>query len=137
MPWTYDKELPTDRDRIRLIIGDTLEVEQQFQDQEIDAMLTIWGSITATAIAACRALAAKYARQADKWVGDLKILASQKSEAYLNLANELEEAGATAVGASNQRLFAGGIRISQKETLDGDTDRVMPFFRRNMMDNQD
>ena len=137
MAWTYDTSLPTDRDRVRLMIGDTIETDQQFSNQEIDAMLLIWGSVTTTAVAACRALAAKYARFADKWVGDLKILASQKSEAYLALAEQLEESGVTAIGASTAGLFAGGLRVSQKEMLDGDTDRVVPFFRRNMMDNED
>jgi hypothetical protein len=69
-------------------------------------------------------------------VGDLKILASQKHEAYLRLAEELATApvGAENAGAG---IFAGAIRISQKETVEGDSNRTVPSFKRGLMDNEE
>jgi len=136
MSWTYDTSLPNDRDRVRLLIGDTLTQDQQLSDEELDAMLEIYGATISTAIAACRALAAKYARYADKWVGDLKILASQKSRAYFKLAEELQSAGSSALGTALAVPTAGGIWVGEKEMAESDADRVEPFFRRGMHDHK-
>jgi hypothetical protein len=132
MAWTYNIELVEDKDKVRLLIGDTTNDDPQFQDEELEAMLLTYGSVTATAIAAARALSAKYARQADKWVGELKILASQRARAYRELADTLAKAAVSAYGVPS----AGGIRVSQKETMDADTDRVKPSFTSNMFEGE-
>lgn len=134
MSWSYDPALPETLDRVRLLIGDTITNDQQLSDEEIYSMLMIYGAVNSTAVAACRALAARYARYADKWVGDLKILASQKHRAYLELAEELRTAGSSAMGAALAVPTAGGIYVSEKEAYEGNTNRVVPFFRRGMHD---
>lgn len=134
MSWSYDTSLPADLDKVRLLIGDTDTTDQQLSDEELGAMLTVYGAVNSAAIAACRALAAKYARYADKWVGDLKILASQKHRAYLELAEELQAAGASATGAALAVPTAGGIYTAEKEAYEGNTARVSPFFHRGMHD---
>lgn len=126
MAWTYDPELPTDKDRVRLLIGDTDSAASLFSDEELTALISLYGGVNSAAVAAARGLAAKYSRNADKWVGDLKILASQKARAYLDLATALEKSM-----SSRGVPSAGGIRISQKETMDADENRVRPSFRRN------
>lgn len=135
MAWTYTPTLPTGKDQVRLLVGDTDITDQQLSDEEISAMITAYSSTQSAAIAAARALAAKYARFADKWVGDLKILASQKSDMYLKLANELEESS-TVMGSSGGVLSAGGIYVAQKEIAAADEALVQPFFRRGMHDNE-
>ena len=133
MAWTYDSLIKTDRDQVRFIIGDTNADDPQLEDGEIDFLLTAEGTVSGAAVAACRALVAKYARLCDKWVGDLKILASQKQLHYSRLLETLQ----TPSGASALRAIpsAGGISVSQKTEYESDTDRVQPAFRRGMDDN--
>jgi hypothetical protein len=128
MSFSYDTSLATSKDRVRFAIGDTDKDDPQFSNEEITALLTIYGSVTVTASAAARALSAKYSREADKWVGDLKILASQKARAYKDLAESLESAATSATGVPS----AGGISVAQKQAYEADTDRVAPFFKRDM-----
>jgi len=132
MAWTYDDTLPNDRDAVRLLVGDTLSTDPQMSDEEINGLLGIYSGTRATAIAACKALAAKYARYADKWVGDLKILASQKHAAYLKLA----EALASSSGFTPAAPTAGGIYADQKQAQQDDESLSVPTFRRGMTDNE-
>ena len=131
MGWTYDTSLGSDRDTVRLLVGDTISTDPQLSDEEMDAMLTVYVSTKATAIAVLRVLAAKYARFADKWVGDLKILASQKSRAYLEMANALSSSGSLTAAAPT----AGGIFADEKQAQEDDEGLTVPSFKRGMMDN--
>jgi hypothetical protein len=127
MSWSYDATLSTAKDRVRLLLGDTDVSDPQFSNEELVALLTVHGSELRTAIVGARALSAKYSRQADKWVGDLKILASQKARAYRELAETLTKDGSSYYGVPS----AGGISVSDKQTAESDTDRVAPGFTRD------
>lgn len=109
------------------MIGDTSSSARLFSDEELKALITTYGSASAAAIAAAKSLAAKYSGEADKWVGDLKILASQKSKAFAALAVALAKAS-VAQGVPS----SGGIRTSEKESMESNTDRIAPAFTRNM-----
>lgn len=135
MSWTYTGEIVSTRDQVRFLIGDTIASDPQLTDQEVEYLLTTYVTVGKAAIAACRTLAAKYARYSDKWVGDLKILASQRVKHYLDLAKELET---SPVGAATSGLCApsaGGISVAAKQEQEADTDRVAPFFTRGRDDN--
>lgn len=132
MAWTYDPTLASDRDKVRLLTGDTTQTDPQLSDEELDAMLDIYGGVKSTAIAVLRALASKYARLADKWVGDLKILASQKHEAYLRMAKELSSSGALSVAAPT----AGGVYEADKQAIEENESLAPRTFRRGMTDNE-
>ncbi len=77
-----------------------------------------------------RAIAAKFSRLADKKVGDLSLSYSQKATQYFALADELES-DANIFGAAP---FAGGISVTNKDTVEDDDDRVKPTFRKGMND---
>ena len=131
MSWSYDIVSGTTRDRVRLLIGDTLSTDQQFSDEELDWLITDNGNgLYRTAASACRTLAARYSRYADKWVGDLKILASQKSRNYLAMA---EGFGTQASVQSWAIPTAGGVYVADKENAAADTSLVQPEFVRGMM----
>ena len=132
MAWTYDTTLPTNRDKIRLLIGDTISTDEQMSDEELDAMLVMYGSVKPTAIAALRVLASKYARFADKWVGDLKILASQKSRAYLEMAKTLAASTTLSGGGVPS---AGGIYADEKQAGEENDSLAKPAFKRGVTDN--
>ena len=135
MAWTYDPaDLVDPINAVRLTIGDTNPNDQQMQDEEIQSLLDLTGNSVASASAkAARALAAKYARSVDKWVGDLKILANQRQRHYLLLQETLEGTSSLRNGVPS----AGGIRVSQKDAQEADDDLVQPFFKRGMHDNRE
>jgi len=80
----------TDKDKVRFYIGDTDTNDQLLQDEEINFLLTETSNILLAASHAAKALAAKFSRQADKTVGDLRISLSQKAQTYMALAADLE-----------------------------------------------
>lgn len=131
MVWTYDEEaLAEPLNALRLRIGDTVASRPLFYDEELQSFLDATSTVDAAALAALRVLEARSAREVDKWVGDLKILASQRHRAYQRSIEEFEGlvAGRYAVPS------AGGIRVSQKEEHEGDDDLVVPSFRRGLHD---
>lgn len=134
MAWSYDTSLSSDKDKIRLLIGDTDELTPQLQDEEIVGSQNMFGGVRATAIQLCRALAAKYSRRADKWVGDLKIMASQQAKAYLDLAEQLMAGGG---GSSGGFPTAGGIYVDDKSAQAANTSLVQPTFTTGMMGNEE
>jgi len=122
--WSYDPTGATSLDKLRLLIGDTDATDQLLQNEELTTLLSAAGSPTSAAATACRTLAARFARFADKWVGDLKILASQKARAYERLAEQYEARGAVYAVPS-----AGGVRTAEKQAQAANTELVQPSFR--------
>lgn len=109
------------------MIGDNTTADEQLQDEELDVLISDQGSKERAAIAAARALGARYARRADKTVGRLSISMSQISKQYFDLAKELQKTlGRLTGGASG--MYAGGISVADKDTEIADTDRVAPAF---------
>lgn len=133
MSFSYDAELPTSLDRVRFTIGDTISTDPQLQNEEIQAMLDEHGDVVrATAIACVDALIARYARYVDKWVGDLKILASQRYRQYKELRERL------LMAVDNVALSgvptAGGVYVAEKEQARNNTQLVQGAFRIGMHD---
>lgn len=146
MPWTYaGTPYPTPWpyvagqavpqpciDTVRFLIGDTDSSDPQFQDGEISGLLVQnVGEPYQSAIEGCRALATKYARQADKTVGDLHILSSQKSKTYIALIPQLQ---AQAQRHTVPVPYAGGIKKSDKQKDQDNDDVVPPSFVKGIMD---
>lgn len=128
--WTYSGD-PTynSRDAVRFLIGDTDSATPLMTDGEIAYLVANERTTTLAAAAGCRALAAKFSRQADKEVDDLKIKASQRAAAYAARAAELTAADDAVLLAV--RPWAGGISHADKEATEADADRVPPQFARN------
>lgn len=137
MSWTYDATLldsSTDDGRkyiVRLMIGDTQTLEQQLQDEEIEYLLDTYSdSVQSSSIAAVRLLIAKYAREADAWMGHTRIERSQRVRQYRQLLDEMLSDWTNLT----VRIWAGGQSLAEKAELDGDTDAVQPRFKSNMDD---
>lgn len=134
MTWTYNvSQLGSNQMmQVRFVTGDTKQTDQQFQDEELQFALTQKPTVLGAAAFACRALAAQLARQADTVDRDLRDALSQRSRAYMLLANQLDtQAGTGAFPIA----FAGGISISDKQQQENSPDRVPPQFNIGMEDN--
>ena len=127
MTWTYGGDPgSSDRDAVRLQIGDTDTTDQQLTDEEIDYFLDQEDSVLDAALAAVRAILALYARLVDKSVGDLRQSYSQRLAAYQALEARLKKQ-TVVYGAP----VAGGISQARKDTVEEDDDRVAPAFARD------
>ncbi len=139
MNFTYSGDPSTsDGDLVRFLIGDTDSAAWQLSDEEIQAMLTLnapseIGFDAILAAAACaEALAGKYARRADKSVGDLHITNSQISKNYLDMSARLRRQSSVNGAAP----YAGAMTITDKDAQEMNPNRVAPFFKRGMNDNR-
>lgn len=130
--WTYNTSPGTSssegrRDAVRLLLKDTQAASPLFQDEEIEFFLSVNGSnVWRAAADAAEGLSAREAES--KSVGDLAISGfgttwAKVAERYRSRAN------------SRVAPYAGGISVIDKETRVADTDRVSPFFTRNLMNN--
>lgn len=133
MAFTYTDPSNSDEDAVRFLSGDTDSTKVQLQDAEITYLLTqSGGNVYLAASSACLAIAALYARLADKEVGDLVIDYSQRQQAYLDLADKLNSQAARKSAPS---IYVGGTKVSEKELYEDDTDLVQPTFERDMFSN--
>ena len=91
MAWSYDPNLSTKKDEVRLIIGDTDIDDQLLQDEEIEYFLEqTQNSVTQASIKAVMAIIAKLSRKVDKSVGEAKLSLSQQIEHYRRLLSDLK-----------------------------------------------
>jgi len=134
MTWTYTGDPAiSDRDEVRFLVGDTDADDTQVQDEEIAYAISVEGSTLRAAVRVARAIAAHFARNVEKQVGDLKIKAGDRYKNYLEIVKALEQEAAGSIPGAAP--FAGGISKTTKQTQDDDSDRVDPYFSRDMMDN--
>lgn len=91
MAWTYDSSLPTDKDKVRALIGDTDTNDQLVTNEAITLALTKYDNVEDAAAYCCILIAAKYSRQASKTIGATSIQHQQKASAYRDLAEVLRE----------------------------------------------
>lgn len=81
MAWTYDPaKIEVGLNWVRLRIGDTDTNDQQLSDEEITSLLAVGDRVSA-AVAAARAISAKYARYG----------AQQESEVFAHLASLISQ----------------------------------------------
>ncbi len=132
MGWTYNHNPSgSNRDAVRFLVGDTDFNAQMVLDEEITYALAEEGNVHLAASLVAKAIAGKFAVRVDRNIGDLKISFGQRQKHFMDLATSLHAHGVTSGG----RVFAGGIRRSEKDTEKSDTDRVDPSFARGMHDN--
>lgn len=135
--WSYDstKLSTTPIYQVRVLLGDNVEADQQFTDEEIGYALMRRSNWYGAAGLLARALAAKYARSCDMSAGDTKISFSQMSKGYRQQALDFELLAATSGSSGAGGIYAGGISVQDKQTQEQNTDRVQPQFNIAMQDN--
>lgn len=107
MAWTYNPTLPTDKDRVRLRIGDVDAADQLVTDEEINAVLSDYAAndpqrVIKASVRLAEALAARYGRLSMRSVrtGDDQIT-------YGDLARHYRALAASLRGATSARLRRG------------------------------
>lgn len=126
MTWTYSATSSglTARNYIRLRVGDTSSGNQRIQDEEIDAILAVYGDTLLSAAVVAETVAGSYAgRGIQKKVGGLSISLNQASEHYSQLARNLR-----AEASMRAMPYAGGISEATVQAEEQDPDRVRPAF---------
>lgn len=131
MSWTYSGDPSiSDLDAVRFLVGDTDSSDPQISNEEITFLLAQEGNTYKAAAGAAKSIMAKYARLADKSVGDLSISYSQRQAAYEKLAESLT----TSASMRSAVPLAGGISVADKLVQEQDPDRVKPVFFRGQFD---
>lgn len=135
MTWSYNPATlaSSQKDAVRLMIGDTLSTDPQLADEEISYVLTVRSTLYGAAAECCRAIAAKFSRSVDQGSGANKAWFSQMSKAYNLKAIDFEQ---KAVKSGAAQPFSGGVSQDFKNAQEQDSDRVDPAFRRGMFDNE-
>lgn len=119
MTWTYFISLETTKDQVRLLIGDTLEVDPQLQDEEIAWLISRHGTDPdSVAIAACDVLIAKYSRLVSTSQDGVSESHAERLENYQKVRASLVEAS----GSTAAPVFGGAVGA--------DGQPVEPFFTR-------
>lgn len=120
----------SDRDNVRFTTGDTISTDVLLTDEELDSILATNTSVKGASVVAVRRIIAIVARQVTKAVGDLKMNLSDRIKNYKILLSELQRSLVLSTGGP----VAGGLSASRKETVEEDTDRVIPDFEKGQFD---
>ncbi len=133
MTWTYDNTDPgnTDKDQVRLMVGDTDTGDQQLTDEEITYFLTTYTTVGGAAVYAARAILAEVSRQVTRAVGDLKINLSDRAKAYRELINDLVE---MADASDPWQVYMGNQSLADRNADRANTDLPQPPFEVGMHD---
>lgn len=121
----------SDKDKVRFLIGDTDANAPLLGDPEITYLITEEGTPVRASIAAAVAISAKFSRLSDESVGDVSKSYSQRAEQYKKLADQLRQRQAE----KSVCPYAGGISVADKQSVEGNTDRVDPAFYRDLHNN--
>jgi hypothetical protein len=136
LSWNYTgRPEDNDRDKVRFLTGDTCESDKLLQDEEIAYALSRFSKHELAAALCLRSLAARYSRMVSVKVGDVSVGRATDSiaDAYMKRVKELDPFDLTVATEFAKPRF-GGLSISEKESLNDDSDAVQPSFSRGMND---
>lgn len=130
MAWTYNEELPTAKDKVRLLCGDTNLNDKLIANEEIAFALGKNSNEFYAAATVCRMIAGKLRRRPSltPTPGGIALDSQAQASGFMELATQLEEQGKLDGVAG---FGAGGISIEGKLAVENDDDRVRPAFRIN------
>lgn len=121
MTWTYTPVL-TERDEIRLLIGDTVAGQQAtLSDEEIAYLLAEGGSVHQAAYDAAIQLASQYARMAtSKSVGDMSISYSERARELRAVAADIKARRAT-LAPPTPWIHPDALKVAKDREVSGST----------------
>lgn len=131
MAWSYNAAEPTTRDKLRGLIGDTKQAEQQLVDETLDAVLTGQPNVRLAAAEACERIAARFAREESQAVAGGSISFANQTKKYLDLAALFRRRGRR----RDEVPTTGGLSLAEARTAAADTDLPRRLFDVGMHDN--
>jgi len=133
MTWTYNSSVSTDRDKIRLLIGDTDTNDQLLSDEEISFVIAEQPNVYYAAAQCCETIAGKFGRDVSTTLEGLSIAKRQRFENYLNMAETLR---VTAMRVKPGKPFAAAIDKDDRDAYSHKemTNLVQPNFELEMHD---
>jgi hypothetical protein len=133
--WTFDDNLTAPKDWVRLLAGDTVSSAQLVSDELIAGILAEHANKYTAAAVVCRHLAARFSRQADQAIDDMRKSLSQRAKAFSERASELDEQATSVSGGNSVAVpFFGGITVAGKSAQREDTSLVRPLSTRDDME---
>jgi len=134
MTWTYNTALTTDRDKIRLLIGDTTSNDQLLSDEEITFIITQQPNAYYAAAQACEMIAGKFGRDVSTTLEGMSIAKRQRFENYIQLAEQLR---VMAMRTTPSQPFNAAQTKTNRDAYSHiqDSDLVEPNFQLEMHDN--
>ena len=132
----YDPALSTPADKVRVLLGD-IGATELWPDETINALLALNSNPYLVAATLAESMAAQTAGSVNTTVDGLTVAASDKTKAWLALAQRLRVSaqgggpigGMIAAGAP----IVGGVSLGDMASRDADSDRPPNAFRQNMM----
>lgn len=124
--WSYDNTLNSDKDKARFILGDTDTNNQLIYDEEINAALTIKGTLRLAVIYLAESLSARFAKFTQVRGGETTADRTPLAGQYEKLAKRLRKAG--------QKGFAV-LTQTDKDTFESNTDLLTISSARGVHDN--
>lgn len=136
MTFTYAMDMTSQRDRVRLLLGDTDASAALLQDEELAAFLAGGPLGQANdylaAVLAGQAVLGKYSHTSvDLSAGGTSASLAQRVE---HLRQMLPIWRAQATARTTAAPYVGGTSISEKQSREADSDRVPPAFTRTQGD---
>lgn len=114
-------------DAVRFLVEDTNSQDPQLQNEEINWLIAQYTNVWKSAAYAAGNIAAKYARQVSKAVGDLRLEYQQRQQAYKDLRADLLRQAANRTALP----WLGGISRSERQASRQDTDLIQPKFTKD------
>jgi hypothetical protein len=142
MVWTYAPYLLTSAtgttaamQKVRVLIGDTDDEDQQLDDEVLYYILGAQSTLTYAAAAAADILASKYARKTNVTIGETRVTNERIYYHYNDLADRLRASGPGDIPGGDgsntiqASMYVGGSSVAAKEAFDSDTDNSPTSFR--------
>jgi len=125
--FTYDSSLPTARDRMRHMLGDTDAANPLRYDESYDAMLTYFENETLATAKMARALASEFAQKFSSVniQGGPSITYSERVKTWLALADKLEAAVGSSGGVGIGTSYSGTVL---RRTIVEESEYGRPLF---------
>jgi len=123
------------RDAVRFLLRDTSTANAEFQDAEIEWLVSQNPNPYRAAANGARAKAAEASDSlASKTVGSLTLTYSERATRWLDIAKTLDAQANKGLGSAIHP-YSGGISKSDKEAIASEDDYNEPYFYLGMMDN--
>lgn len=131
MTWSYSGNPSySDLNHVRFLITDTDTEEKLLQDEEISFALSVEGKVSGAAALCCEVLSRNFAKKADKSIGPIRIVNSNRAVQFDKMAKAMrDKLTMTAIP------YSGGLSYIERATDEADADLIKPAFGIGMMSN--